>query len=617
MKKRQPEESSDIRSSTTKSYVLALSLIALLSIAAYAILNKVIAAQSDRAAVINVSGRQRMLSQRLALYTEYYSHAKASEQIDLKEKMRNLVDKFESNHDRLSKSGSDLGEPTQEVRELYFRETEHLDRDTRNFIGAIRTILNAEGTDYEAIERSAEEIRRLQEDLLPKLDRAVQLNQADSETKVVLLRRVHTAILFFTLLLLLIEAIWIFRPMVLSVQRLFATAAEARETAIRATSEKSKFLATVTHEIRTPMTGVLGLAETLLESEKDANRREQLTVLRSLSENLITMVNNILDYSKIEAGKMTVEEIDFTVESLAQDSQKLFESAAARKGITLSTHVDPGLPTMASGDPTRLRQVITNYVGNALKFTPSGGRIDINYRALDLDEKYFVLRIEVRDNGPGIFKSNQQKLFTTFNQGDKSVSRRYGGTGLGLSICKQIADAMGGRVGVESEEGQGALFWFEAKLQRGENMLCLLTDRPAMPTGGWAQGLKVLLVEDNEVTLKILKAQIAKMGFIVQEAKDGVEALKMATAEVFDIVLMDCEMPEMDGFEASAKIRDLELKTGASPMPIFAITAHTADEVRDRCFESGMNSIITKPIRQEALSNLLYERLSHKLSQPA
>lgn len=617
MKPRQLDESSVVQTSTTKSYILALSLVAILSIAAFMIMHQVSASQSDHGAVINVSGRQRMLSQRISLYSEYYAHAKASEQIDLKAKLRTFVEKFEMNHDRLSKGGSDLGEPAQEAKDIYFGEADHLDKDVRNFITSVRSMIDAEASDYEGIDRHATEIRALQEDLLPKLDRVVQANQAESERQVIQLRRIATANLFFTLIFLLVEAVFIFRPMVKSVTRLINTAVEAREAAIRATNDKSTFLATVTHEIRTPMTGVLGITESLLDSERDNARRDQLHVLKTLSENLITMVNNILDYSKIEAGKMTVEEIDFTVEGLAQDSQTLFGASASRKNITISTHVDPGMPSTSSGDPTRLRQVITNYVGNALKFTPQGGKIDVNYRALDLDEKHFILRIEVKDNGPGIFKSNQAKLFTNYAQGDQSVTRRYGGTGLGLSICKQIAESMDGRVGVESEEGKGSLFWFEAKLKRGENILCLLKDRPVLPSSGWADGLRVLLVEDNEVTIKILKAQLGKMGFAVHEAVDGVQALKSATAETFDIILMDCEMPEMDGFEASSRIRDVELKTGASPVPIFALTAHSADDVRDRCFESGMNSIVTKPIRQEALSSLLYERLAHKLALPA
>ncbi|RYZ66345.1 MAG: response regulator, partial [Proteobacteria bacterium] len=402
----------------------------------------------------------------------------------------------------------------------------------------------------ELVEKEITIIRNLQEQILPKLEQVVQANQRDSEYQIANLKKLDTGILLFTLALLLVEAFFIFRPMVKSLSRLFNAAVEARETAIRATNDKSTFLATVTHEIRTPMTGVLGITESLLDGENNNTRRDQLHVLRSLSENLITMVNNILDYSKIEAGKMMLEKIDFSIEGVAHDTQKLFESSAVRKSVTLTTSVDPGLPAASLGDPTRLRQVVTNFVGNAVKFTPQGGTIEVNYKALDLDEKNFVLRIEVKDSGPGIFKSNQAKLFTSYNQADQTVSRKYGGTGLGLSICKQIADTMGGRVGVDSEEGKGATFWFEAKLERGISTARLVSERHQGPPNGWATGLKVLVVEDNEVTLKIVKGQLTKMGFAVDGAVNGVEGLNSALDNTYDIVLMDCEMPEMDGFEA-------------------------------------------------------------------
>lgn len=617
MKPRKTDESLHLRTTTTKSYILALSLVAILSISAYVIMHKVITSQNDRAAVINVSGRQRMLSQRIGLYSEYLASGKASEAIENRNKLRGLLEKFLDNHQRLMSGEADLGDTVTEVRQIYFGSNDHLDVDMKLFDQAVTALIKTDLNNAEVVEQRVSKIRALQEQILPKLDLVVQANQRDNELQISRLRTLDTTILLFTLSLLLIEAFFIFRPMVKSIARLFNAAVEARETAIKATNEKSTFLATVTHEIRTPMTGVLGITESLLDSEEDNIRRDQLNVLRTLSENLITMVNNILDYSKIEAGKMTLEKIDFSIEGVAKDTQNLFESSAMRKLISLTSTVDPGIPVASLGDPTRLRQVVTNFVGNALKFTPQGGRIEVSYKALDLDEKNFVLRIEVKDTGPGIFKSSQAKLFSNYSQADQTVARKYGGTGLGLSICKQIADTMGGKVGVESEEGKGATFWFEAKLERGHGAYNLVSVKTHTPANGWASGLRVLVVEDNEVTMKIVKGQLTKMGFGVEEAVNGVEGLNLAADNAYDFVLMDCEMPEMDGFEACSRLRDIELKTGAQPVPVFAMTAHAAEDVRDRCFEAGMNSIVTKPIRYEALSSLLYERLSHKVSRSA
>lgn len=594
--------------------ILILSIISLV-VFTQLIIWQSINSNAQDARLVNIAGRQRMLSQNISKVTlKIAAHTTDTLPIiPLQKELQNLANKWQEAHKTLTQGNDALGilpPSSSAIQQLFQSINPEYDSIATN------ALLLSKITDRAKIPVFSVPILANEALFLSKMEAIVLQYETEINAKNTKLQRLQIFAAIAILLILLLEVLFFVRPVLSKLneknealkvanQALLASKNKAEE----AVDVKSTFLSNMTHEIRTPLNGIVGISNLLAQENPREDQLEHLDTLLFSAENLLVIINDILDYSKIEAERIKFEKIPFSLKNITHRIYKTLKSKIDEKNIAFEIAIDDAVPSVVIGDPVRLSQVLTNLANNAIKFTDKGGKVMLKIELKQLNkDKTATLHFSVIDTGIGIAADKQAIIFENFSQASSDTTRKYGGTGLGLAITKKLLALQGSEIKVNSTLGEGATFYFDLIYAIGSLNAIEKTAVEQIQTNAKIQSFAasnhVLLVEDNKINILIAKRFLEKWNLVVDVAHNGCEAVKMVQQNAYGLVLMDINMPEMDGYEATKQIRSLE-QGKFKTLPIVALTASIFEEFKQDAIDAGMNDYVCKPFKPQELYDVI------------
>ncbi len=616
-----PKSKFDARWGLRSRYLICLGAIALLVTASWLVMKYVVVAQADHSRLIGFASQQLGLTNRIAYFaTVMTTTDDETEFATARSKLNRAINAMTRTHAALVGTDDSDGDlpmvMTPALREVYFDQAFGLNAAVNSYLehanvlhGRAFGTLHPNDAAFLFLTTYGPNV------LEPLFGSAVDEYERIAATAIDRIETVALAIWLVTIFTLVLVLIFLFRPFEAQLQQAFDDLTQAKDQAEAGNKAKSEFLAAMGHEIRTPMTGVIGFADLLLKDRLSADSRDKVLRIKSSTHALLRVINDILDMSKLEAGRMAIENVDFHLPRLINEAFSMFEKT--REGdqpVAAILDIADDLPEGVHADPTRIRQVLFNIVGNAFKFTERG-HVRLEARLTDDANSAPCLRFVVEDTGIGIDPDVQGKLFQRFQQADASISRRLEGTGLGLAISRRLVELMGGEIGVESEPGKGSRFWFTLPYRPAEGEVAEEEFGDDVNDFTATRALNILIAEDNRINQMILQASVGAFGHRTLLVGNGAQAVTALENGDFDLILMDVRMPEMSGPEATRAIRRMD-----GPKARIPVLAVTADALKDHVAEyraAGMDGCVTKPIDQRELLLAINEVLGEAVHVPA